>query len=161
MLPFKNRFIKILICTIPLILVLQSCVTETECNEALSVSLTVGLKTIKDNKIETLTVDSLWVNGLNNTNYLLANGKNVSKFDAILKNTQAKTEFLIRFNTLKDTLTVLYTTNPAYFISLECGCIATHTIDEVVTTHHFIDSVRIVNRSITQQKTEHVQIFHN
>jgi hypothetical protein len=108
-----------------------------------------------------LNIDSLWVNGLSKDSFLYKNSKSISSISVPLNISKVQSDFVIQFNTMKDTLSVFYTNNDAYFISLPCGCIVTHTIDEVISTHHFIDSIRIVQRDVINVNAEHIKIFHN
>ena len=72
-----------------------------------------------------------------------------------------ESRFLVKFNKMVDTVTILHT-NYNQYLSLECGCMVTHSIDTVITTNHFIDSVRIsvhdVNTSTSAK--ENIKIYN-
>jgi predicted nucleic-acid-binding Zn-ribbon protein len=58
-----------------------------------------------------------------------------------------------------DTLTFRYKAN-LQFLSNACGYTDFYTLDTVQTTHKFIDSVHIVNSSVTNNvNTKHVQVY--
>jgi len=71
-----------------------------------------------------------------------------------------QSDFIVRFNDITDTISVFYQNNDRYYLSLECGCIVVHKIDEVVSTNHFIDSISIINRDINTANAENIQIYH-
>ena len=104
-------------------------------------------------------IDSLWVNGLNNDSMLYSNKKNVTDISLPLRKSSNQTDFEIRFNNTTDTLTILHQDTIQY-LSLECGCIKTFVIDTVLTTNHFIDSVKISNHGVNTTDAEHIKIYH-
>ena len=137
------------------------CTSTEECREDLTVSLKAGLYNHSDSKETALTVDSVWLNGLEKDSFLYKNSKKLTAVNFVLDAGRTQSDFVIQFNDIKDTISVFYTNNNGYFISLACGCISAHTIDEVITTHHYIDSVRIVQREVINVNAEHIKIFHN
>lgn len=155
----KNKFSNSIV--LALLVLLAGCTSTEECRESLDVNFKMGLYTHTDLKESTLSVDSVWANGLAKDSFLYKNTKKQSSISLILDASRSQSDFIIRFNDIKDTLSVFYTNNNAYYISLACGCIPAHTIDEVISTHHYIDSVRIVQREVTNVNAEHIKIFHN
>lgn len=59
---------------------------------------------------------------------------------------------------LNDTLTVNYKSNPM-FTSVECGAMYFYEITGLSCTNHLIDSVAVVNASITNVESETIRIF--
>ena len=58
-----------------------------------------------------------------------------------------------------DTITFLYQRS-LKFLSNACGYTYFYSLDSVITTHHIIDSVHILNKSVTNNvNTKHLQIF--
>lgn len=143
------------------LLLSASCTSTEECREDKTVNMKIGLYKKTDLTNTSITVDSVWVNGLEKDSFLYKNTKSVNTMYLPLDASRLQSDFILRFNDLTDTLSVFYTNNDAYFISFACGCIAAHNIDEVITTHHFIDSVRIVQREVINVNAEHIKIFHN
>ncbi|HJV78223.1 MAG TPA: DUF6452 family protein [Paludibacter sp.] len=60
--------------------------------------------------------------------------------------------------TKNDTLTVLHQNTDKY-LSLECGSIKIHSVDTILTTNNFIDSIRIINRKVNNINVENIQIY--
>jgi hypothetical protein len=140
---------------------LISCTSSEECRESLSVNLVAGIYKVNNTTTSSLSVDSIWLNGLAKDSFLMKNKKSVKTLNMPLNPAGFITTYQVRFNNITDTITVLYATNNAYFISLACGCIATQQIDEIISSTNFIDSVQIINRDVTNQNAENIRIFHN
>jgi hypothetical protein len=143
------------------VFLLISCTASEECRENTAVNLIAGIYKVNNSNATAFSVDSIWLKGLAKDSFLLKNKKTVKTMQMPLNPAGFITTFQIKFNNLTDTITVLYSTNNAYFISLACGCIATQQIDEVISSTNFIDSVQIINRDVTNQNAENIRIFHN
>lgn len=147
-------------------IVLVSCTASEECREDKDVYMKMGFYTKTLNTktalyVNTaLAIDSLWVNGLGVDSFLFENSKKINSINVPLKKLSTQTDFIVRFNQKTDTISVFYQNNDRYFISLECGCVIAHSIDEVTSTKHFIDSISVINRDITPTDAEHIQIYH-
>lgn len=147
-------------------IVLVSCTSSEECREDKDVYMQMGFYTKTLNTktalyVNTaLAIDSLWVNGLGVDSFLFENSKKINSIDVPLKKLSTQTDFIVRFNQKTDTISIFYQNNDRYFISLECGCVIAHSIDEVTSTNHFIDSISVINRDITPTNAEHIQIYH-
>jgi len=141
--------------------ILVGCTSTEECREDRTVKLKIGIYTKSTPTDKAFTIDSVWVNGLENDSFLYQNSKTITTLKFPLNATRNQSDFICRFNNITDTVSVFYTNNNAYFISLACGTITAHTIDEVISTNHFIDSVRIVQRLIINVDAEHIKILHN
>ncbi len=157
-----NKIISVFILSIALI----SCVNDEECREEKDVFMQIGVYTKKLNATTnlysnaSLPIDSIWVKGLELDSFLYQNKKSIKQIYLPLKKLSTQTDFEVTFNQVTDTISVFYTNNDRYFLSLECGCVIAHTIDEVVSTNHYIDSIAIINRDITPTDAEHIQIYH-
>ncbi len=143
-----------------------SCNSDDECRKEKSVALTIAFKknTLNQitgkNTVSNLTIDSIWVKGLNRDSLIYNKKRSIQTIDLPLKKFAESTGFIIRFNTVTDTLYIFHDTNENYFLSLECGCIAVHRINEVISTHNFIDSISIINNEVNTTKSTHLQIFN-
>jgi hypothetical protein len=108
----------------------------------------------------TLTIDSIWVKGIEKDSFLYENAKSKSSILLPLKINSEQSDFVIQFNEIKDTLAIYHENNDQYFLSLECGCIVTHTIGEVFSTNHFIKSISINIQEVNNTDAVHLQIFN-
>ena len=107
-----------------------------------------------------LSIDSIWVRALDSDSFIYKKTPKISSIELPLKKFEQQTDYIIRFNTVTDTISIFHDNNDNYYLSLECGCIVTHTINEVVTTNHFIKSVNILNSEITNINATNLQIYN-
>lgn len=139
---------------------MNSCTQDETCRENKDVRLNAGFYT--SGTTNALSVDSLKVFGLEREDSSLYDvNKSINNIKLPLNKKQELSIFVLNFraNQVIDTLFVLYT-NQDYFISYECGSVITHKIDTVITTEHFIKSVKIINHDINTTDVQHLQIFH-
>jgi Family of unknown function (DUF6452) len=114
--------------------------------------------------ISTLSIDSLSIQGIDTTGMLIDsiiynNSKKISKLYLPLNKFVAVSKFKVTFNKTIDTVTIAHTNSDMY-LSLECGCLKVHSIDTVLTTKHFIDSVSIKIHNVNNINAEHIQIYN-
>ena len=131
--------------------------------------------------------DSLTVRGLKYDNtankyvytdsILYNNEKSISKINLPLHSFESTSVFEVTFNgktikanvvtnkndttvyvNKKDTLIVTHQNTDKY-LSLECGSIKIHSVDTILTTKNFIDSIRIVNRKVNNINVENIKIY--
>ncbi|MBB3186725.1 DUF6452 family protein [Microbacter margulisiae] len=140
-------------------LLLINCSNAGGCHQNLYVVMTANLDTIQNDTVKTMTLDSVWVAGVRNDSVLYDNTASVSQLSLPLQENKNITQFVIRSNSVYDTLTC-YHTNIQQYISLECGCEINFQLDSVKTTTHRIKSVQIVQKNVTSQATENIQIFY-
>ena len=147
-----------------------SCTGDEECRKDKYVKMGVGFykKTLNTttNKYTTssLSIDSLTIQGLTTNNIPVAsliynNKKKISKVFLPLNKFETISKFIVTFNKTVDTISILHS-NPELYLSLECGCLKVHTIDTVLTTNHFVDSIHINNHNVININAEHLQIFN-
>lgn len=156
----KNKLINNIL-LVSLLFVTLSCTSDSVCRQELAVNLKLGLYSIDKETAKSLSVDSIWVNGFAKDSFLYDNAKKISMLKLPLNAANTQSGFIIQFNNTKDTIYVNYKTNPEYFISLTCGCIATHTISEVLSTSNFIDSIHIIQPEVLNYDAEQIRIYHN
>jgi hypothetical protein len=148
-----------------------SCTVDDQCRKDRTVEMIVGFhkKTIDSTTYlyttSALSVDSLTVQGMDTLGTLIDSVlyKNVtaSIISLPLNKFVNKSKFLITFKHITDTVSVLHT-NTDVFLSLECGCLKVHSIDTVLTTNHYIDSVKISLHNVLNGNTtnaENLQIY--
>jgi len=159
------------------ILLNVSCSTDETCTQSKYVKFTAGFyhphfnDTTKVLTVTSLQIDSLTIQGMkydtlthkyNLIDSLLYNN-NKSKLSSInlpLNNFATQSMFRFTLNSVVDTVTI-YHTYFNNFLSLECGCIVTHSIDTVITTHHYIDSVQIKIRDVNTTSVENLRIYNH
>ena len=49
--------------------------------------------------------------------------------------------------------------NTDEYMSLECGCVRTHSIDTVLTTNHIIEKIQLSKPIINTTYVENIKIF--
>jgi hypothetical protein len=151
----------ILICLI----FVSSCSNDEQCRKDRYIRTAAGIYTVSYNpttKIRTttlLSLDSISVQGLGVDSIKVDKKKSTILFP--LNKISNESYFRVKFNEIVDTVKILHTNYNAY-LSLECGCLVTHSIDTVISTNHFIDSVRIsvhdVNTSTSAK--ENIKIYN-
>ena len=145
---------------------LFACTQTENCTQEKNVLMQVGFyKKTMDSTTNiysksALTIDSIWVMGLGTDSLLYNKEKSIKSINIPLKKTIEQTDYIVRFNNTTDTISIFHTNNDRYYLSLECGCVVAHSIDEIVSTGHFIDSVSIINRDINTTNAENIQIYH-
>jgi len=156
------------------VLLSMSCTVDEQCRTNKIVEMGIGFYHVVKNdstKIVTttsLSIDSLTIKGLKYDsiaqNYvyvdsnLFIKSKLTSKIYLPLHKFKVESKYEVTFNKTKDTITVLHE-NADQFLSLECGCIKIHTIDTVLTTNHFVDSIRIINHNVNTNNAENIHLF--
>ena len=143
----------------------NSCSNDEQCRKDRYIVTTAGIYKVTydpTTKIRTTTYlspDSIKVQGIGNDSIL--DYKKKSSIEFPLNKITNESDFRVRFNEIVDTVKILHTNYNSY-LSLECGCLVTHSIDTVITTNHFIDSVRIsvhdVNTSTSAK--ENIKIYN-
>lgn len=93
------------------------------------------------------TWDSITVIGMGATDILYNNSKSVQSLSLPLKQDVDSTSFIITYHNLTDTLTI-YHTNQQEFVSVECGCTYDHELQRLNYTHHWIDTISILQTAI-------------
>ena len=142
-----------------------SCANDEECRKDRYVQMNAKFYTkilnpiTKNYTTSTLTIDSITVKGVGVDSILYKNSKKINSLELPLNKFKSTSKFSLKFNQITDTITILHT-NVEQYLSLECGCIKVHTIDTVLTTNHFIDSVKIKVRNVNTIQSEHVQIYN-
>lgn len=145
---------------------LFACTQTEKCTQEKNVLMQVGFykktmdSTTKIYSKSALTIDSIWVMGLGTDSLLYNKETSIKSINIPLKKTIEQTDYIVRFNNTTDTISIFHTNNDRYYLSLECGCVVAHSIDEIVSTGHFIDSVSIINRDINTTNAENIQIYH-
>lgn len=149
------------------ILATVSCSNDEQCRKDRYVKMQVAVyhvtynPTTKTRTAAYLTIDSLTAKGIGVDSILYNNQKKIYSMTLPLNKLDSVSRFQVTFNNTTDTVTILHTNYDTY-LSLECGCIKTHTVDSVITTNHFLDSASIfihdVNTSTSAK--EHIKLYN-
>lgn len=165
--------------TIPILITLFffsffACTGDEECRKNRYVNLQIGLYHSTYNSatdtyvVTSLSVDSLTLRGIKTAengdetlvdSLLYDNKKSINKVVLPLDKSSEQSKYHVVFNNVSDTITILHR-NHDYYLSLECGCIKTFSIDTVLTTNNFIDSVKIINHDVINVDAEHIKIYN-
>ena len=84
--------------------------------------------------------------------------KNQSKLWLPLRVDTAVTTYQIRWHEQLDSITIHHT-NDRQFISNACGCMVYHTIDTVLFSGVFIDSVEVLNTIVSGTTEENILLY--
>jgi hypothetical protein len=104
--------------------------------------------------------DSLTVYGLGRDTSLIYNKSlNLKTIQIPLDASAGTCGFVFRINGITDTLTFSYTSYP-HLVSKECGFTFYHILDSYTVTGQTIDTVKIINKSITTIHEENIRIFY-
>ena len=150
-----------------------SCKEDEECRQERYVRMYAGFYTISTNTSThvqspvKLYIDTLSVKGVGIDSLLYKNAArkdsvrlplnkffDVSEFVFVFKDTITKSIFA-------DTISVYYENHEDY-LSFECGCLSTFTIDNLrtKTTNHYIDSIVINSKEVNTANVENIKIYH-
>jgi hypothetical protein len=136
------------------------CTNDNSCHENRYVVMTSNFYTIKNDTTKTFTMDSIWVKGLGSDSILYKNSKSITSISLPLHKLQDTSRFVIRFNNIYDTLTIVHT-NIQKYLSLECGCLVTHKLDSIksYTTTHKVKRIKVKYDNVSTTKRENLQIY--
>ncbi|VBB48355.1 conserved exported hypothetical protein [uncultured Paludibacter sp.] len=152
-----------------IMMVITACNNDETCrkNRIVKMSVYFYKDTINintgDTVAQTLTLDSITAYGLNVDSILYKKATGKSSIQLPLNQFAEESKFVLKCDTLYDTLTVKYT-NQYYFLSLECGNIRVHHIDTVFSAGHFFQYATIenpeVNTTTTLSNAKNIKIHH-
>lgn len=103
---------------------------------------------------------SLTLSGLNDTTKIYNKATGVIHGLFPLNASEPSCIFIIIINGVSDTVKFQYDTYP-HLISKECGYTYYHTLEsEPVQSYHAIDSIGIINKTITNLNVENIRIYY-
>lgn len=103
--------------------------------------------------------DSLTVYGLNMDSLIYNKERNVGIVRFPLNAAADSSVFIIKINTLADTIMFRYTSYP-HLISKECGYTYYHTLEPPLFTKHVLDSISMPKNAVTNLNEENIRIFY-
>ena len=158
--------ISILLCT--------SCIVDEQCRQNRFVAMKIDFFHVVANKTKdtikttVLSIDSVIARGLKfdtkNSKLIYVDSVLSYKFPSTsiflpLQDSLTITRYEVKFNKTIDTLTIKHK-NSDYYLSLECGCLKTHTIDSIQITKHFlVDSIKISNQIVNNTNAENIRLY--
>lgn len=145
-----------------LLAVLAACEPDKTCRQDVDVTAEIVLKgTVIDTAgIATAFTswDSITVQGVGNDSVLYNNAKSVSKLLVPLKIDTNVTTYSLTWHGQTDVVYFRHD-NTRRFVSMACGCVIYHSIEEVWCNGVWIDSVKIVNSAVEAVEQENVQVY--
>ena len=102
--------------------------------------------------------DSVQIRGVECDTVPYIEVKNQSKLWLPLRVDTAVTTYQIRWHEQLDSITIHHT-NDRQFISNACGCMVYHTIDTVLFSGVFIDSVEVLNTIVSGTTEENILLY--
>ncbi len=153
-----------------IILLFASCTGDDICREDLDRGMYANLyKMVYDDDLEQMTAESysvqMSVNGVGNDSVIY--DETLSELYLPLQKFSDTTSFALTttfmdedsvYTVYKDTIHV-YHTNEEEFVSLECGCAITNTINSIAVTTNVLDSVIIENSLVTSSSLNNIKIY--
>ena len=114
-----------------------------DCEDPVYPSIVLGTY-LDEVSVTSFAGDTLWVHGLNRDSTILRTSKlYLLPFDL----SGEETSIVVELKGQKDTLTLYYQTW-LEFLSENCGCATAGVLDTVISTHHLIQNVEILNAGI-------------
>jgi hypothetical protein len=139
------------------ILILHSCVSESCFDETIPFIRASFYRT-GSNLVQ--VPDSITVYGIGNESVKVYNkARNVSVMELPLDASSEECGFVIKINTVTDTLRFTYT-NYYHLISKECGITFFHILDSYKVSGIQVDTIIIRNNNITTSHEENIRIFY-
>lgn len=138
--------------------IILSCAPEA-CFEETNAYLKASFYINANIKAKLIAPDSLTAFGLGQTTKIYDKVKDVQPALLPLNSSAGSCTYVIRINGVNDTMQFLYSSYP-HLISKECGYTFYHTLDSFSFTQNNIDTILIINRSITTANEENVRIFY-
>lgn len=138
---------------------LNSCQADNECETSAISHAKLDFYIIEDDKEKAVGVEGISIYGLGREDSLIYEIDTISYALLQLSPAADTVGFVFDYGSFSDTISFLYKTNK-HFESIECGFIANFDIDTVKYSENAIDSVALIDNTITSEdEQEHVKIF--
>lgn len=141
---------------------LASCENYKDCNSPVETSLGINFNQIVNDADADSTLPALTMYGIGRQDTLLANEATAPNIYVPLDQNADVTRFYLQPDstmTNGDTLTVAYKRTLS-FVSSGCGFATFYNLDTAYATHHYIDSVALVNSKIVTANAINVKIYY-
>ena len=141
----------------PIVLII-SCQTNNQCDTATESLVKVNFYVVDSVELA-VTVSNISVYGLGNSDSLLyENDTTRSSVLLPLSPNSETTEFVFEFENITENIKFTYTTS-TYLESMDCGFITNYEIESVGYSKNIIDTIIIINGSVTTDNEEHIKLF--
>lgn len=142
---------------IVLITAINSC-TSKACLEDTIPEVTTNIYLSSTGKIN--SCDSIIVTAKSSArDTIITVEKSVSVFTFTLDPSNTQSTLLFKLNNVTDTVVITYTSSP-YYISSACGYTFCQKISGITCTDNIIDSLTIVNKSITIDGKSNLRLYY-
>lgn len=162
----------LLFCFSGYLLILSSCQDSNTCDQIVETPLIVDFAvavdsvTVKDTTIKAVTVicpelpDTVLIDNKNTGQFelLLNPNDDFSRFAISVSVPNQINDTLTETITLYDTLKIQYTRNPV-LVSTACGFILNFELASVTSSGQIIDSIKVENKLISNERKDHIKIF--
>lgn len=142
--------------------IIVACEPDKTCRQELDVVAGISLQGLSVDTAGVPTAftswDSITVQGVDNDSVLYNNTYTVSQLLLPLRNDTNITTYSLVWHDTEDKVYIKHD-NTQRFISMACGCVIYHTIDDVWCDGTWIDSVKIVNSAVETVKQDNIKIF--
>jgi uncharacterized protein YceK len=139
--------------------IILSCAPEA-CFEETNAYLKASFYSYSNSTVKLIAPDSLTVFGQGQTTKLYNKAGNVQPALLPLNAAAGSCTYIIRINGINDTVQFLYSSR-THLISKECGYTYYHALlDLPAYTQNNIDTILIINSSITTANEENIRIFY-
>jgi len=139
------------------ILIFDSCVSESCFDETIPF---IRASFYKTGSNQAAVPDSITVYGIGNESAKIYNkAKNVSVMELPLDASSEACGFVIKINTVTDTLRFSYS-NYSHLISKECGITFFHLLETYKVSGSAVDTIIFKNNNITTSHEENIRIFY-
>lgn len=135
-----------------------SCNINRPCDEQVRFPVNTGFYNISDEEMRDTILEDITVYGIGREDSLLYDQDTTNAINFRLSPYDDTTKIVIVYGTVHDTLTFYYS-RELRMISPECGFAFLFDIKELSNTRNFIDSVSLINPTLEEIETEHLQIF--
>jgi len=137
------------------VILISACSSEG-CYEDTEANLSIHLR---ETDAETIAeIDSITIFGIGPEDSLLYNNTSVKSVTLPLYGAEDYTDFVVINGLISDTIRIWYSSSLT-FISKACGYSYLHDIESVEHTKHRIDTVLIINKSVSTEDEENLRTF--
>ena len=145
-----------------LVLGLVACEPDRTCRQDTEVEATVVLKCYHFDTLDVAkteeTWDSITVQGVGSDSVLYQNRKGVKHVYLPLREDTTVTAFMMTWQGKTETLYIRHD-NTQRFVSMACGCVIYHQIEQVWTDKVWADSVTILNTGVEAAEQDNICIY--
>lgn len=161
-----RKFSKYCLLTVAMTFALSACDSnDGECRQDKAVGLGVAFfqttfSSTTESYVASAMSDSMTVYGLDNDS-LIANRSYRSSVNLPLRVLDNRSVYVVQRGSSTPDTVIINHQNENTFLSLECGCVVYHTVDNVMTTNHQIDSVTVMTPQVVNTSTTNIRLYYH